>query len=139
MSEKSGTVSGLWIYPVQSLRGQAMTALDFQPRGLTGDRGYGIADLNRGSWWARPAPSALGARSLPGMPYMCARLKTMPICRRSKSRFPDGAHVMSDDADVHRLLSDRLGKGGRIAAAMTAPRRKCAMISPPPSLDQRHA
>lgn len=110
MSESLGTVSGLWIYPVQSLRGQAMTALDFQSRGLTGDRGYGIADLETGimvgsssakrAWRPLITWDAVYVRPIDDH----ADLPSVEI------RFPDGAHVMSDDSGVHRLLSDRLGK-----------------------------
>ncbi len=34
----------------------------------------------------------------------------MRRCRRWSSVFPDGSHVVSDDADIDRTLSDRLGR-----------------------------
>ena len=110
MTTSLGTVSDLWIYPVQSLRGQKMNAVDFQPDGLVGDRGYGIADLETGIMVG--SSSAKRAwRSL----ITCDAVYVRPIENPAdlppvEIRFPDGAYVMSDDAGVHRLLSDRLGK-----------------------------
>lgn len=110
MSTSLGIVSDLWIYPVQSLRGQKMSALEFHADGLTGDRGYGIADLESGimvgsssakrAWRPLITWDAVYARPVEDH----ADLPPVEI------RFPDGAHLMSDDADVHRLLSERLGK-----------------------------
>lgn len=110
MSESLGTVSGLWIYPVQSLRGQAMTALDFQPRGLTGDRGYGIADLESGIMVGSSSAKRTWRPLITWDAVYVRPVEDHADLPPVEIRFPDGAHVMSDDADVHRLLSDRLGK-----------------------------
>jgi uncharacterized protein YcbX len=102
------TVSDLWFYPVQSLRGQRVEHLDFEPGGPRLDRWFGIRDVETGgmvgasmakrAWlplitWDAVVVSPLGA----GEP-------------RVEIRFPDGASVASDDADVDRVLSDRLGR-----------------------------
>ncbi len=110
MADSLGTVTGLWIYPVQSLRGQAMPALDFRAGGLTGDRGYGIADLETGIMVG--SSSAKRAwRPLVTWEAVYVRPLQDPVdLPPVEIRFPDGTRLMSDDAEVHRRLSDRLGR-----------------------------
>ncbi|MFT4097708.1 MAG: MOSC domain-containing protein [Rhodoblastus sp.] len=40
----TGRVTGLWVYPVKSMRGQALRAADVDTRGLVGDRLYAVRD-----------------------------------------------------------------------------------------------
>lgn len=39
-----GVVSGLWVYPVKSMRGQKLDAAELQLRGIAGDRLYAVRD-----------------------------------------------------------------------------------------------
>ncbi len=41
-------VSALWLYPMQSVRGQKMEALDFAADGLRLDRWFGLRDVETG-------------------------------------------------------------------------------------------
>ena len=38
------TLSSLWRYPVKSMAGEELDAVDVTARGLTGDRAYGLVD-----------------------------------------------------------------------------------------------
>ena len=101
-------IAGLWRYPVQSLRGEALAELDFTSAGVLGDRGYGIADIANGIvvGSSRPGWDALitwSARYL-GPVTMAAPLPPVEIV------FPEGGTLRSDDPDGNRILSDRLGK-----------------------------
>lgn len=110
MTDSVGTISGLWIYPVQSLRGQAMAALDFRSGGLTGDRGYGIADLETG---IMVGSSSAKRAWRPLVTWEAVYLRPLqdPVdLPPVEIRFPDGTQVTSDDAGIHRRLSDRLGR-----------------------------
>ena len=40
----TGRVSGLWVYPVKSMRGQALDVADIETRGVVGDRLYAVRD-----------------------------------------------------------------------------------------------
>lgn len=105
-------VSGLWRYPVQSLRGEKLQEARFTARGLMGDRGYGIADVASGvvvgssrpgwndliTWQARYLAPVVANDSLPP----------------AEIAFPDGGTVRSDDPDCDRVLSERLGKQVRL-------------------------
>ena len=44
MTSEIGRVSELWRYPVQSLQGESLAALDFTTAGVVGDRGYCVVD-----------------------------------------------------------------------------------------------
>lgn len=98
-------VSALWLYPVQSLRGQQMEALDFALDGLRLDRWFGIRDVETGGM----VGSSMGKKAwLPLITWDAVLVDaTTP---KVEIRFPDGSHVVSDDAAVDRLLSDRLGR-----------------------------
>lgn len=39
-----GRVAGLWVYPVKSMRGQALRTADVETRGVAGDRLYAVRD-----------------------------------------------------------------------------------------------
>src|SRR5258707_6223171 len=65
------TVRDLWLYPVQSLRGQKMDALDYVPDGLRLDRWFGIRDVETGgvggaSMAQRAPPPPITCGAAPG-------------------------------------------------------------------------
>ena len=98
-------VSALWLYPVQSLRGQQMETLDFAADGLRLDRWFGIRDVETGGM----VGSSMAKRAwLPLITWDAAIVD--PETPKVEIRFPDGGHVVSDDAAVDRILSDRLGR-----------------------------
>ena len=98
-------VSALWLYPVQSVRGQAMEALDFAADGLRLDRWFGIRDVETGTM----VGASMAKRAwLPLITWAAAIVDAG--APKVEIRFPDGAHVVSDDAEVDRVLSDRLGR-----------------------------
>ena len=97
--------SALWLYPVQSVRGQKMEALDFTAGGLRLDRWFGIRDIETGTM----VGASMAKRAwLPLITWdaVIVDAETPKV----ELRFPDGGHVVSDDAEVDRVLSDRLGR-----------------------------
>jgi uncharacterized protein YcbX len=101
-------VSALWLYPVQSMRGQKMEALDFAPDGLRMDRWFGIRDVETGGM----VGSSMGKKAWRPIITWDAELVTPPDAAVPKVeiRFPEGGHLVSDDAEADRVLSDRLGR-----------------------------
>ena len=98
-------VSALWLYPVQSLRGQKVESLDFAADGLRLDRWFGIRDVETGGM----VGASMAKRAwLPLITWDAALVDAETP--KVEIRFPDGAHVVSDDPDVDRVLSDRLGR-----------------------------
>ena len=43
-----GTVASLWRYPVKSMAGERLDAVEVTDRGLVGDRAYGLVDAEDG-------------------------------------------------------------------------------------------
>lgn len=107
-----GRVTDLWRYPVGSLRGEKLTALDFAAAGVVGDRGYAILDPVKGVLVgsSRPGWDALITWSARYLGPVIAGAPLPPV----EIRFPDGSMQRSDDPDCDRLLSERLGKPIRL-------------------------
>jgi|SRR5581483_1882275 len=104
----SFTVSDLWLYPVQSLRGQKMGTLDYALDGLRLDRWFGIRDVETGGM----VGASMAKRAWLPLITWDAAIVSAPDAAEPKAeiRFPDGASVVSDDANADRVLSDRLGR-----------------------------
>jgi uncharacterized protein YcbX len=121
-----GTVSELWRYPVQSLQGESLAALDFTAEGVVGDRGYCIVDdTGEGGTAARPQWKNLirwRARYLaePG----AGELPNVAIT------FDDGTQMVSDDVRLAAAISERLGRRGRLAVT-AAPEVKRPYVASP--------
>jgi uncharacterized protein YcbX len=102
------TVADLWLYPVQSLRGQKMQALDYAADGLRLDRWFGVKDVETGQMvGSSSAKRAWRPLVTWGALLVTPRDAAEP---RVEIRFPDGGHAVSDDPAIDRILSDRLGR-----------------------------
>jgi uncharacterized protein YcbX len=102
-------VAGLYRYPVQSVRGEELSATPFGPAGVIGDRAFGIADLELGviahASRAKKQYRALitwNARYL-SEPGLDAEIPVVEL------DFADGTTIRSDDPTIDRSISDRLG------------------------------
>ncbi len=96
-------VVGLWRYPVKSLQGERLDAVDVAPDGLAGDRGFGIVE--------RATGFVLTARREPRLLLAAAALVGDGV----EITLPDG-RVANDDA----ALSEWLGRPVALAKADTA-------------------
>ena len=112
MTTEIGKVSGLWRYPVQSLQGEALQALEFTSAGAVGDRGYCVVDdTNEGGTAARPPWKkiiAWRARYL-------SEPKAGEDLPKVEITFDDGTVMNSDDPRLDGAISERLGRRGRLA------------------------
>jgi uncharacterized protein len=119
----SFTVSDLWLYPMQSVRGQKMTALDYAADGLRLDRWFGIWDVETG----KMVGSSNAKRNWRAMVTWDAALLTPLDAAEPKIeiRFPDGGRLTSDDPNIDAALSERLGRAVefRGAGGARAPKR----------------
>jgi uncharacterized protein len=102
-------VAELWRYPVKSMQGEQVAVAELTDRGLAGDRGWALFDLETGL--------GLTARRHPVLLHAAARLTgdgTVAVT------LPDGTEAADDDA-----LSAWLGRpvALRGARATTGPRR----------------
>jgi uncharacterized protein YcbX len=99
----------LWRYPVKSLGGERLEAVDVERRGLVGDRLWAVLDRRTGE--------LTGAKKLPALLELEARFGRPPLRGEAPRRvppvvitFPDGEALASDDARLERRLGDFVGR-----------------------------
>lgn len=103
-----GHVGRLMRFPVKSMRGETLDALDLRSAGVAGDRVCALIDRDSGKVASAKLPhrwrQLLGFRAqlLPG-----ADAEGRPLIRMD---LPDGRHIRSDRTDIDALLSDLVGR-----------------------------
>jgi MOSC domain-containing protein len=115
-SELVGTVGALWRFPVKSMLGEELDAVDVTEGGIVGDRAYALVDRETGKVVSAKHPKVwpdlLRCRASfvesprPGEPLPAARIG-----------LADGTSVMSDAPDVDAVLSSFFGRGVELARA----------------------
>lgn len=107
--ERVGTVAALWRYPVKSMLGERVDSALVTERGLAGDRGYALRDVETGK-----IVSAKRPRYWSRMFELRARYAQAPGSGTELPpavvTFPDGAEVSTDDAAFVGAVSDFLGR-----------------------------
>jgi uncharacterized protein YcbX len=112
----SATVVALARYPVKSMRGEDLNAVDVADRGLLGDRAYALIDADDGH-----VVSAKNPRKWPSM-FACRSdfvAPPTPADPRPPVRISlaDGTTVASDQADADERLSAAFGRPVRLASS----------------------
>jgi MOSC domain-containing protein len=97
-----GTVAELWRYPVKSMRGERIDGSHVSERGLTGDRGHALRDVETGKVVSAKRPRLWGR-----MLDFAARLEPDGAVTIAA---PDGTELAGDDPDIDRILSEALGR-----------------------------
>jgi uncharacterized protein YcbX len=109
----SGIVSALWRYPVKSMRGEEMNAVDIGTRGLLGDRAYAILDRETGK-----VASAKNPKKWPNL-FDCRALFVAPPVEGHgipavEVMLPDGTLARSDENGFDSTLSSAIGRAGTL-------------------------
>ena len=104
-----GSVASLWRYPVKSMMGEELNAIEVTERGLLGDRAYALVDSSDGK-----AATAKNPRKWPRLfdfratfvepARLAAKLPAVRIA------LPDGTLVTSDQGDISQILSKALNR-----------------------------
>jgi uncharacterized protein YcbX len=97
-----GTVAQLWRYPVKSFQGEPVPELPIASGGAAGDRVLAVVDP--------AAQKVLSAKRHADLLLASARLDGSRVVLT----LPDGSEHAADDADVHDVLSDWLGRPVRL-------------------------
>lgn len=118
-AEAAGAITALWRFPVKSMLGEQLDAVDVTEGGIAGDRAYAIVDSQTGKVASAKHPKLwpdlLACRAAfvepprPGAPPPPARIE-----------LADGTSVMSDAPDVDAVLSRFFGR--EVQLARSAPR-----------------
>jgi MOSC domain-containing protein len=115
-SEPLGTIEALWRFPVKSMLGEELDAVDLNEGGIVGDRAFALRDRETGKVASAKHPKLwpdlLGCRAAyvepprPGEELPAARID-----------LADGSSVLSDAADVDAVLSRFFGRDVELAHA----------------------
>jgi uncharacterized protein YcbX len=117
-----GTVASLWRYPVKSMAGERLDAVDVTARGLVGDRAYGLVDAEDGK-----VATAKNPRKWPHLLEYAAVLEGgTDACAPTDERLlgptlitlPDGGRVSSAEPDADERLTRALGRRVRMQRAV---------------------
>lgn len=109
MSALLGRVQSLWRYPVKSLRGESLEALEFDARGAAHDREYALRTEDGG---LASGKTTRRFRRVDGLFELSARWTEAGPCLR----FPDGAERGVEDPELHPALERALGQPLRLLA-----------------------
>lgn len=99
-----GTIKQIWRYPVKGMAGEQVHNCHLGPHGFAGDRIWAVRDVRR--------------QEIQSCKFRPDLLRCIAHCRgephdgpddQVEIRFPDGAIVVSDHADIHRKLSQLIG------------------------------
>jgi uncharacterized protein YcbX len=119
MSEVVGSVSGLRRFPVKSMGGEQLQAVEVTELGVLGDRAYALIDNDTGK-----AVSAKSARLFPDLFEFSAAFIEEPRLGENMPEveitFPNGTSVRSDSDDIDRALSSHFNQNIRLGR-MTVP------------------
>lgn len=111
-----GTVTSLWRYPVKSMLGEELAAVEVTARGLIGDRAYALVDASDGK-----AATAKNPRKWPTMFAYRATFVEPPHAGMGpppvRVLFPDGTVAESAHPQFDERLTEALGRAVTLTAA----------------------
>jgi uncharacterized protein len=98
-----GVVKDLFRYPVKSMQGERLGAVDIGPQGVIGDRAYALREANGRVMTAKKWPTLLECAARYEVPPAHKGLAPLRIT------LPDGRSLQAHDPDVSAVLSTVLG------------------------------
>ena len=122
----AGSVVALERYPVKSMMGEALNAVEVSEVGLLGDRAYAIRDISDGK-----IASAKNPRKWPDMFCFRAAFVDPPQSGADvppvRITLPDGTLIASDQREISQILSRALSRNVTFDAAN---RHRCERAAP---------
>ena len=116
LNATQGSVASLWRYPVKSMLGEDLSAIEVMERGLLGDRAYALVDGADGK-----AATAKNPRKWPTLFGFRATFleppRPGPSLPSVRITLPDGATATSQQADLNQVLSKALNRTVTLTAA----------------------
>lgn len=108
-TERLGTISAIWRFPVKSMLGQRLKDAELTPGGIVGDRAYALVDKQTGK-----VVSAKHPKKWPDVLQCRAEFVEPPVADREpppvRIALPDGTSVTSDAPDADAVLSRFFGR-----------------------------
>ncbi len=114
--EPIGRVAGLWRYPVQSMRGEAMREVTLWANGMPGDRAWGLLNPAEG----KIAAAATGKKPWRDLIRWQARFLREPEKSQPNApaeiHLPDGGTIATEAADRDARISAAIGAPAQLVA-----------------------
>jgi uncharacterized protein YcbX len=118
-----GVVQDLFRYPVKSMQGERLRAVDIEAQGVVGDRAYALCEANGRVVTAKKWAQMLAFRAYYATPPTPGALAFLRIV------LPDGRAIEGQAPDVSAVLSAVLGRPVRLTGAQSDQARQ-AEIDP---------
>lgn len=99
--KKIGTIKEIWRYPAKGMAGERVAHCAIGPGGLAGDRTWALRDTAR--------KEIQSCKFRPGLLTCTASRRDDEMDPNIDVTFPGGTSLGSDDAAIHRQLSDLVG------------------------------
>ncbi|HUO05732.1 MAG TPA: MOSC N-terminal beta barrel domain-containing protein [Candidatus Binataceae bacterium] len=114
--EKIGIVSGIWRFPVKSMRGEQLDETAVNEHGAHGDRAWALRELATGRIAsAKKFPRLFEFRASYDSPPLPTALAPVTI------ELPGGRKIHADDADASEIISAELGRKMRLESGQSVP------------------
>lgn len=110
-----GSVASIRRYPVKSMMGEELTAIDITKKGLLGDRAYGVIDMSTGKLANAKNPIKWPEMFSFHANYLKAPELDAPI-PPIRITLPGGATVSSTDEKIHTTLTESLKREVKLAS-----------------------
>src|SRR5437016_5073215 len=118
-SQVAGRIAEIRRYPVKSMQGEELNAVDVTERGLLGDRAFALVDVETGK-----VASAKNPRRWPNLFEFRAAFVMPPVSGQAlpaaRIIFPDGDLATTDEADIEAKLSAAVARPVRLASSAMA-------------------
>jgi MOSC domain-containing protein len=116
MSEPVGTIDALWRFPVKSMLGEKLDAVDVSEGGIVGDRVYAIVDKETGKVASAKHPK-LWPDLLKCRAVLVEDSRSGEGVSPARIELADGTSVRTDAPDVDDVLSRFFGRDVELSAA----------------------
>ncbi|MBF2025870.1 MAG: MOSC domain-containing protein [Oscillatoriales cyanobacterium C42_A2020_001] len=120
-----GTVASLWRYPVKSMLGEKLDAVEVVEQGILGDRAYALWDKQTSRVASAKNPKKW-AKLLEFQAAYVESPQTQEAMPAVQFALPDGSSTTSDATDINTTLSQVLGRQVQLLSS----------VPEAPSLDQ---
>src|SRR5262249_2354729 len=114
MREAVGAISGLWRFPVKSMRGERLDTAEVTARGVVGDRAYALIEVDTGKVLSAKNPK-LGPAMLACRAEFAESPRMDEEAPPVRLTLPDGTSSTSDAPGVDATLSSYLGRDVTLA------------------------
>lgn len=115
-SQIIGSISGLWRFPVKSMKGERLDEVELTSRGIAGDRAYALIDADTGK-----VVSAKSVKLFPGILDCRAEFAEPPSLGSEpppvRITVPNGDSATSDSTEIDGVLSKHFQRNVTIAKA----------------------